>query len=51
MPERLAVFSDYQNVRLVAHELYRPPGTPVHDSVVDPVRVAELIAAKRKVNE
>jgi hypothetical protein len=49
MAERLAIFIDYQNVHLVAHGLFQPPGVPVHASVIHPVRLAELITSKRKI--
>jgi len=49
VPERLAVFLDYQNVHLVAHGLFQEYGSPVHASIIHPVRVAELITLKRKI--
>ena len=47
MTDRLAVFLDYQNVHLTARELFRPQDRPER-SLVHPVRVAELIASRRR---
>jgi hypothetical protein len=44
---RVTVFLDYQNVHLMAHGLFMPPGTPVQDALVHPLRVAERLVAKR----
>ncbi len=48
MSDRIAVFIDYQNVHLVAHELFAPYGKPVHETVVHPVKIAERIVSKRR---
>ncbi len=45
--ERTAVFIDYQNVHLGAHEQFTTRGQPAYQSLVDPLAVAERIAAKR----
>src|SRR5215475_8435073 len=50
MPERLAVFLDYQNVHLAAYGLFRPYGAPVEQSLVHPVLIADLIAERRKID-
>lgn len=47
MPDRIAVFLDYQNVHLGAHEVYRSNGQREH-SIVHPLALAERIVAKRK---
>jgi hypothetical protein len=50
MTQRLAVFIDYQNVHLTAHGLFTDYGQPVHLSLMDPLRLSELIAAKRRMD-
>lgn len=46
MPERVAVFLDFQNVHLTGHGLYGD-GCEPYRCVPDPVRLADLIAARR----
>lgn len=48
VPDRVAVFIDYQNIHLTAHGLFTAYGTPVHEALVHPVKVAERIIAKRR---
>ncbi len=48
MADRVAVFLDYQNVHLVAAELFAPYGTPAHETIVHPLRVAERVVSKRR---
>jgi uncharacterized LabA/DUF88 family protein len=38
---------DYQNVHLSAHEQFLPKGTPYRQSQIDPVRFADVVAARR----
>ena len=45
--ERTAVFIDYQNVHMGAHDLFTPRREPVHQSLVHPLAVAVRIAEKR----
>jgi hypothetical protein len=45
MPERVALFLDFQNVHLTGHGLF--DSGPLHRCVPDPVRIADLIASKR----
>jgi uncharacterized LabA/DUF88 family protein len=45
--DRTAVFIDYQNVHLGAHDLFGARGKPVYESLIDPVALAERIAQKR----
>ncbi|MGH3181748.1 MAG: NYN domain-containing protein [Streptosporangiaceae bacterium] len=47
MTERIAVFLDFQNVHLVGRGLF-DSGSELHRCVPDPVRVADLIASRRK---
>lgn len=49
MRERLAVFIDYQNVHLTAHNLFAAFGARPETTLVHPLRVAERIAWKRRV--
>ena len=42
------IFLDYQNVHLGARELFTGYGTPVQDSLVHPVKIAERIIEKRR---
>ena len=46
--QKVAVFFDYENVHRVGHGLYTNYGARKHDTVVDPVKLAERIVAKRK---
>ncbi|HEX7535574.1 MAG TPA: hypothetical protein VF391_01045 [Dermatophilaceae bacterium] len=50
MPERLAVFIDYQNVHLTAHELFAVYGARPETTLVHPLLLAERIAAKRLID-
>lgn len=45
--DRVAVFLDYQNVHLSAHQQFAPYGSPPELSLVHPLRVAERICSKR----
>lgn len=47
MPERVAVFLDFQNVHLTGHGLYGGGREP-YRCVPDPARLADLIATRRK---
>lgn len=47
MAPKITVFVDYQNVHMTGHQRYCPPGTPIHDCLVHPVRLAERIISKR----
>jgi len=49
MPQRVAVFIDYQNVHLSARNKFLPSGTPGHHGHVDPVRVARRIVSGRRL--
>lgn len=49
MPERVAVFLDYQNVHLTAHSLFATYGIRPETSLVHPLRVAECITEKRRI--
>jgi uncharacterized LabA/DUF88 family protein len=46
--ERVAVFLDYENVHRTGHQLYASVGQPKYDTVVDPVKIAEAVLAKRR---
>ncbi|NQX33282.1 NYN domain-containing protein [Herbiconiux sp. VKM Ac-2851] len=46
--ERVAVFLDYENVHRTGHQLYGSVGQPKYDTVVDPVKIAEVVVAKRR---
>lgn len=48
VPDRLAVFLDYQNVHMTAHGLFEALGSPAETSLVHPLLIAERIAAKRR---
>lgn len=43
---KVVVFLDYQNVYMGAREAFHPFGSPSKDGQVDPLKLAELIAAK-----
>jgi NYN domain len=47
LTERIAVFLDFQNVHLVGRGLF-DSGCELHRCVPDPVRIADLIASRRK---
>jgi hypothetical protein len=47
VPENIAVFLDFQNVHLTGHGLFGG-GCEPYRSVPDPVRLGDLIAARRK---
>jgi len=44
---RIHLFIDYQNVHLVGHGLFAPTGTPPHQTLVDPRKLADVIDQKR----
>src|SRR5690242_6416723 len=48
MSDRVAVFLDYQNVHLAAHEQFCRRGTPVHAALVHPLRAADRILKRRR---
>jgi hypothetical protein len=45
--ETVGVFLDYENVHRTAHKLYAGQGSNLYDTVVDPLKVAERLVAKR----
>ncbi len=47
MADTVGVFLDYENVHRTAHNMYASFGSNLYDTVVDPVKIAERIAAKR----
>ena len=47
MTESVGVFLDYENVHRTAHNLYMNYGSPLYETVVDPVKVAERLVALR----
>lgn len=46
---KVVVFLDYQNVYMGAREAFHLFGSPSQDGQVDPLKLAELIAAKEPV--
>lgn len=46
--QKVAVFLDYENVHRVGHGLYTSYGAEKHSTVVDPVKIAERLVAKRR---
>lgn len=44
--KRLAVIIDYQNIHLTARDTFAPHGTPAHETLVHPVKVAEELTAR-----
>jgi hypothetical protein len=46
MPERVAVYLDFQNVHLTGHDLF-DRGNALHRCVPNPVGIAEMIASRR----
>jgi hypothetical protein len=46
--DRVCVFLDYQNVHLTARDLFATPASPAYFWLVHPLRLGELIAARRK---
>jgi uncharacterized LabA/DUF88 family protein len=48
VPDQVAVFIDYQNVHLTARNLFLGRGVRAEMALVDPIRAAERIAAKRR---
>ncbi|MCC6855733.1 MAG: NYN domain-containing protein [Microbacteriaceae bacterium] len=47
MVDKLGVFIDYENVHRTGHGLFERFGSPLYESVVDPVLIAERLASKR----
>jgi len=47
MPPKVTVFIDYQNTHQTAHEAYMPFGSEVHESLLDPILLAERLVSKR----
>lgn len=48
MAPRVAVFIDYQNVHLTAHERFWPYGTPRRKTHIDPVKLGRLLVDRRQ---
>lgn len=46
--DRVAVFLDYENVHRTGHGQYASIGQPKHETVVDPVQIAEVVVSKRR---
>lgn len=44
---RTVVFIDYQNAHATAHEQYSDYGTPIHESLVDPLLLGERVLKQR----
>jgi uncharacterized LabA/DUF88 family protein len=44
---RVTVFIDYQNVHFSGHAQFCPQGAPAEDCLVDPLKLAELLVARR----
>jgi uncharacterized LabA/DUF88 family protein len=47
MAAQVTVFIDYQNVHLSGHERWCPPGEPVHKCLLQPLKLAERLVARR----
>jgi uncharacterized LabA/DUF88 family protein len=45
---RVAVFIDYQNVHLTAHDTFWPYGTPRRKTHIDPLRLGQLLVGRRQ---
>lgn len=48
MVQRVGAFLDYENVHRTGHQLYAGIGTPRYETVVDPIKIAERLVAKRR---
>lgn len=48
VPERIAVFIDYENVHRTGHQLFSSLGDEKYQTVVDPFSLSERIVSKRK---
>jgi uncharacterized LabA/DUF88 family protein len=46
--DRVAVFLDYENVHRTGHESFADAGTPIYETVVNPIEIAERLVARRK---
>lgn len=44
---QVTVFIDYQNTHQTSHETYMPYGAEVHESLLDPLLLAERLTSKR----
>ncbi|MGH3708836.1 MAG: hypothetical protein ACRDRQ_12215 [Pseudonocardiaceae bacterium] len=51
MDPRVCVVLDYQNIHLTARDLFAPPGLPVHECLIHPLRFAEQVIARRVTRE
>jgi uncharacterized LabA/DUF88 family protein len=47
LAESVGIFLDYENVHRTAHNLYARFGFPIYETVVDPLKIAERLIAKR----
>jgi len=47
MVDTVGVFIDYENMHRSGHNLYADLGVPIHQSVLDPLQVAERLVSKR----
>jgi hypothetical protein len=48
---RVCVVIDYQNIHLMAHQLWAPQGLAVHKCLIHPLRFAEQVMAVRAVRQ
>lgn len=48
VPERVAVFIDYENVHRTGHQLFSYLSEEKYQTVVDPLAISEVIVSKRK---
>ena len=46
--DKVAVFLDYENVHRTGHQQYGGVGQPRHETVVNPLLIAERLMAKRR---
>jgi uncharacterized LabA/DUF88 family protein len=50
-PPRVCVVIDYQNIHLTARDLFAPPGLPVHECLIHPLKFAEQVMAVRATRQ
>lgn len=48
---RACVVIDYQNIHLMAHQIWAPKGLPVHECLIHPLKFAEQVLAVRAVRQ
>lgn len=48
---KVCLVVDYQNIHLMAHQIWAPWGLPVHEALIHPLKFAEQVMAVRSIRQ